>query len=549
MDALPVEVLRLVGSYLNQVNQKSCTLVCQSWYKIFQPLVFQKAVLTSPTQLLSYMQQKPTLKSLTQSLHFNVPLTDETLLEFATTCPRVHTLTLFINLLNNLSIPETVSVITTHWSRTLIKIRMDELLLPKVLPLLCHQLQEVTGSWGSLLDADRCLIAMPKLFILDVDNDDEYELTIPVLDLMRIAYPRLKKLTASYFNLKQVHDHTPVVVPFPLVRSFHLLNSNDLDCGLRQIMKMFSDLKEYSVIRSYVSDSSTEDRKKLFKDLALVHPSICDLKLDLFTDLALYSCFTRITSLQLEAIPEEDIISHRVSVDLIKLVSGLPLLKHFKLYGIVHLESNESLNHYLLNTYQSGCTLTDQLEDDEEEEQEDENDLFEISTDDIHYSKRELYKNILVKKILPKTPIWNIQPNLSTYNPSSLLDTAISKLVSLTIEMTTLRNPTFQWLKYNCPLLQELHVLKTEPYPYAVIELGPNVHTFTLSFNRRYDSLELPILCLNNTVSLEYVGNKYKQTEYAKQMTRITNAYKIHVHFTSSLREFKFCGHLIFLPE
>ncbi|GAA5817478.1 hypothetical protein MFLAVUS_011026 [Mucor flavus] len=497
------------------------------------------------------MQQKPTLKSRTQSLHFNVPLTDETLLDFATTCPGVNTLTLFINLLNNLSIPKTVSVITTHWSRTLIKIRMDELLLPKVLPLLCHQLQDVTGSWGSLLDADSCLIAMPKLFILDVDNDDEYELTIPVLDRMRIAYPRLKKLTTSYFNLKQVHDYKPVV-PFPHVRSFHLLNSNVLDCGLRHIMKMFSDLKEYSVIRSYVGDSSTEDRKKLFKDMALVHPFICDLKLDLFTDLALYSCFMRITSLQLEAIPEEDIISHRVPVDLIKLVSGLPLLKHFKLYGVVHLESNEPLNHYLLNTYQSGCTLTDQLEDDEEEEQEDENDLFEISTDDIHYSKRELYKNMLVNKILPKTPIWNIQPDLSTYNPSSSLvtsDTAISKLVSLNIEMVTLRNPTFLWLKHNCPLLQELHVLKTEPYPYAVIELGPRVHTFTLSFNRRYDSLELPIICLNNTVSLEYVGGKYKQTEYAKQMTQITNAYKIHVHFTSSLREFKFCDHFICLPK
>ncbi|KAG2230737.1 hypothetical protein INT48_004790 [Thamnidium elegans] len=378
---------------------------------------------------------------------------------------------------------------------------MDELLLPQVLPLLCHQLQDVTGSWGSLLDTDRSLIAMPKLLILDVDNDDEYELTIPVLDQMRVAYPSLKKLTASYFNLKR-EDHTPLV-PFPLVRSFHLLNSNDLDCGLRHIMNMFRDLKEYSVIRSYVSDTSTEDRNKLFKDLALVHPRIHDLKLDLFTDLTLYSCFTRITSLQLEAIPEEDIISHRISVDLIKLVSRLPGLKHFKLYGIVHLESNEPLNHYLLNTYQSG-----------------------------------------LNKILPKTPIWNIQPNLSTYNndPSSATN-VISKLVSLNIEMATLRNPTFHWLKHNCPLLQELHVLKTEPYPYAAIELGPNVHTFTLSFNRRYDSLELPILCLNNTVSLEYIDNEYKQTEYAKQMTRITNAYKIHVNFTSSLREFKFCDH------
>ncbi|KAI8076262.1 hypothetical protein BDF21DRAFT_400623 [Thamnidium elegans] len=437
------------------------------------------------------MQQNPTLKSLTQSLHFNVPLTDETLLEFAITCPRIHTLTLFVNLLNNLSIPKTVSVINTYWARTLIKIRMDELLLPQVLPLLCHQLQDVTGSWGSLLDTDRSLIAMPKLLILDVDNDDEYELTIPVLDQMRVAYPSLKKLTASYFNLKR-EDHTPLV-PFPLVRSFHLLNSNDLDCGLRHIMNMFRDLKEYSVIRSYVSDTSTEDRNKLFKDLALVHPRIHDLKLDLFTDLTLYSCFTRITSLQLEAIPEEDIISHRVSVDLIKLVSRLPGLKHFKLYGIVHLESNEPLNHYLLNTYQSGCTLTDQLEDDEEEEErEDENDLFEISTDDIHYSRRELYKNILVNKILPKTPIWNIQPNLSTYNndPSSATN-VISKLVSLNIEMATLRNPTFHWLKHNCPLLQELHVLKTEPYPYAAIELGPNVHTFTLSFNRRVHDTNL----------------------------------------------------------
>lgn len=561
IDCLPFEVIKNIGLYLNQADRKSCSTVSSSWYHIYQPLVFQKALFKSPKQLTSYLNQTPELKKLTQELHFDVSLTDNTLHEFVCSCPHVHTLTLFINLLNNLSVQKTWTLIRdSTWSKTLVKIRMDELILPKVLPLLHTQLEDLTGSWSSLIDSHGQLISMPKLKILDVDSDLDFKLTLPILNQIRVAYPNLKSLTASDFHLEETPDFGSVLTPFPHVRAFHLLNSYDNKNALPELMTMFTDLHAWSVLRSATSDL-TKSREGLYKEMSIKHPNIRDLKLDYFNSISMYARYPQTRSLQLEGNPYINIVTYRSQLNLQKLVESLPHLRHLKFYGIIHLETeNESIKHYLSNTAKSGYILSipDLKKEDtvfmENNDNEYDTEIVEGTTyyakwypedDQPFFGNGEIYLGTTRKKIMPSKPIWNIQPNLNVYT-DELSPSSLTFLTTLSMEMVTLRNPTFQWLKQRCPMLEELVILKSEPYPYCVIELGPKLRVFSYSLDRRYVSFKLPIVCLNNTVSLEWVKGEFKETEYAKEMSQISNAYKIHINFsTSVLQKLKLFDHFV----
>lgn len=90
MDKLPAEVYRIIGSRLNQQEQRECTLVCKHWQKVFSPLVFAKAVLITRSQVEGYLCQSAELKKYTISLHLVAPITNEEFKDFVSSCPKLN---------------------------------------------------------------------------------------------------------------------------------------------------------------------------------------------------------------------------------------------------------------------------------------------------------------------------------------------------------------------------------------------------------------------------------------------------------------------------
>ncbi|KAI7887982.1 uncharacterized protein EV154DRAFT_605197 [Mucor mucedo] len=567
MKTFPYEVLRNIGTFLNQVEQKECSRVCHSWLAPFRALVFQKAVLLHLSQLQRYNEQAASLRRLTQSLHINVPLTDAMLLDFAEASPNVHTLTLFVNLLNNLSIPKTLTVIRTYWLKSLTKIRMDGLLLPEVLPLLCHQLEDVTGDWRGFYDENRQIIPMPKLRILDIEDDysaNERMLSSRLLNSIRVAYPQLRKLSVGYFFVgtelmeEEGEEWEGEYAPFPFVRSFHIMNCDELDDAYPSFRKLFKGLKEYSLVRSTPQDDE-EIRLKTYADLVVDHPAIHTLKIDHCTKdpVGLFDVLSKLKdlrSLHLELTGETGVITKRYRINLSQLLLRLPQLKKLNIWGLAHIGVGESLEHYLCGTagfFDAGCKEEDEYESPEMMSRVApcvtyDSDVF-VGDHPYFGNGEELMteglREVVVKKHFPENDRWPVYGRLN-FSTSHMVPGFTCQLTSLHLTMTTLRNPTFQWLALHCPMLQELFVLQSEPYPYFVVELGERLRTFEWSFDERYIKYgPPPLVTLNGSRYFRYISvTGYVQVETDSFQD---TSFRIDIHHGPKLASLKICEHTL----
>ena len=345
VNRLPYEVLSTVGIFLSQENQKNCALVCKSWRRPFQTLVFQKAVFSKPEQLAGFLEQDASFKQLAKGLHFDIPLTDQQFNSIAEQCPKVDTLTLFINLLNNLSIPKTVSVIKKHWLKHLVKIRMDELILPKVLPLISDQVQDVTGGFSAFFDKKKKLIPMPQLKELDIEQEEGASNDIiAMLDPMRLAYPNLKKLTLRHFDIGRKCERSEYT-PFPLVRSLHFINC---DNSFEHLHHTFVDLHELSHLRMRLSSYKNQT---FHKNLVSEYPNLRQLAVSYsYLGIMNFSLFEELRALKhfyMEGSTETKVVTDRELLDLRTLMTSMPRLQDLRIVGLFHVNVGEALEHYL----------------------------------------------------------------------------------------------------------------------------------------------------------------------------------------------------------
>lgn len=568
---LPYEILREVGSYLNQINQKECCLVCKAWRKPFQTLVFQKVVLLKERQAELYVQQDLSLRKLTTGLHFDISLTDEAFEEYARASPHVNTLTLYVNMLNNLSIPKTVSVIKTYWLKNLIKIRMDELILPEILPLISHQVEDVTGSIKALFDREGKFRPMPKLRILDAEQEEDWNsISARTLNDMRIAYPKLQDLTLSYFFLESIdEEEMSEFTPFPLVRSFHLLNCDDLLDSNSQIKRMFTDLKRYSFLRTNLSEEAKWARAP-YQDLILKNSNLKELNLlylsgmsgrDGFPDL---NKLSKLTSLHLERSIGTDIITKRVLFDFDLLLASVKHLKRLKIYGLFHITTKcESFDQYLSGTV-GFCDTTfsenNFVQADESvisqiryEDENDSDDFMTFGNGEQLYQGKNLI--ITVKKKMPaphfnrETFEWNeCEPFMHRFNDQPAYTVQEHSLTSLHIEWATLKNSSYRWIAQSLPLLEEFFVLQSEPYPFCNILLGNNVRTFKISFDSRYKKYGTPVLRLNKNSQEQVVkwceaSKGFMNSRAIREYPYIDRLYLLTITYHSALVDLEVCDH------
>ncbi|KAL0581301.1 hypothetical protein ABG067_008464, partial [Albugo candida] len=117
---------------------------------------------------------------------------------------------------------------------------------------------------------------------------------------------------------------------------------------------------------------------------------------------------------------------------------------------------------------------------------------------------------MIVKKKLPYLELheegipiyaWSEEiPNYDRIFNNGLLKETISAypLTKLILREVTLRNPTYKWIAQHLPLLEELYVNLTEPYPFCNIVLGNKLYAFRITFDERYKKYGAPLVCLNN---------------------------------------------------
>ena len=286
VNRFPYEVLSTIGIFLNQESQKNCALVCKSGRRPFQTLVFQKVVFSTQEQVHGFLEQDASFKELTRSLHFKIKITDQLFQSIAGQCPKVNTLMFADRVINfsdfldnNFSLSENVRIIKKQWLQHLVKIRMDDILLPEVLPLISHQVQDVTGGYIAFFDQENQLISIPQLQEMNIfgdyyDEDDLNVLDITELERMRLAYPKLKKLTLQFFDIHYVTE-TPKYTPFPFVRSFHLIYCDDKhELASEQIKLMCTNLFELSHLRGVEANFAL---KQDFHTSLSKHPNLRQL--------------------------------------------------------------------------------------------------------------------------------------------------------------------------------------------------------------------------------------------------------------------------------
>jgi hypothetical protein len=559
---LPYEILRNIGLFLSQIYQRECSLVCKTWQKPFQTLVFQKAVFLNENQFQLYQSQDASLRKLTISMHFNVPLTDELFEQIAQASPHVNTLTLYVNLLNNLSITKTVSVIRTYWLKSLTKIRMDELLLPEIIPLLSHQLENVSGGFGAFFDSNKKLISMPQLKVLDIEQEEDLEYATQIdvkrLNDIRLAYPKLQDLTISYFRLDPIQDNTFTYTPFPFVRSFHLLNCDDTEDCYPQLKNMFTDLKQFSFLRINVPQH-VKWAPNPYLDLVTENPNLNDVNLLYLGGISqrekgfpVLSKLSKLTACHLERSIGTDIITKRELLDFDLLISSAAKLKKLRIVGLFHATSGEPFDNYLRGTVgfcDSGNLDTPYIRDGNTISitnyfvNQDETDDFTNFGDG-----EELYKSKdKITTVKKRTPVlthadsfdfyewWETKPFIS--RPLTFTNVTYP-LTTLRLESVTLRNPTYLWIAHHLPCLEELYVFETEPYPYFEIVLGDRVHTFQITFDARFTQYGLPIVHLDDisfdkyrTVKWNDADEMFDTIEGKLKEYIGTNAYAIHITF------------------
>jgi hypothetical protein len=549
MKELPTEVFLTIGKHLNQQDQKTCALVCRLWYNAFTRLIFSKAVLLTRSQVIGFLRQSNIKKQMTISLHLIEAISDDEFREFTESCPQVKDLTVFINFTHRLTIPSTVSLITRNWGAHLTKIRMDSLLLTEILPLLSHQLIDVTGDFDDLINVSSKtdLIPMPKLKVLYIENV-ERAATLTLFTKLRAAYPELTTLTVTgaWFSFPEDFN---MVTPFPKLRSFHLTNCDDVTyCHMANFMRIVHDLDSFSLLRCGIGSYYILDEQK--EPIYQVIPAnfrLRDLKLDYIVGtrretvrcwLDTLGALAQLRSLHIELKCQISDVTNRERVSLLDIITTLPYVRNLTIYGLAHLETVDGLADYLVGKvgfYEARSTMLRLAKSFPDSHNQNasillrnkgsidyarssfEDEYEESSTNYVDHRSRYGYRSerdrivwgigealtdcgahiMVCKKKYPNVNApnetlvtWDTGPKFA-YNSrfNDHQSDFQSDLTVLRFEMATLRNQSYRWINAHCPLLTELHVLQTDIYPWCEIYLADlkHLHTFNWSLERFYE--------------------------------------------------------------
>ncbi|OAD05491.1 hypothetical protein MUCCIDRAFT_109357 [Mucor lusitanicus CBS 277.49] len=535
MEKLPAEVYRIIGSHLNQQEQRSCALVCKHWKKVFSPLVFAKAVLTTRSQVECFLSQGEDLKKYTISLHLVAPITNEEFRHFVSSCPKVKDLTLFSNYSNKLEVKPAIQLISKHWSLSLVKIRMDSLLMPRALAFLAPQLQDITGDLEDLLipGSSKLMYSLPNLTTLEIENGTQSSNdAIRFLNQLHSSCPKLKNLTICSMRFPVFPDLYADVQPFSL-NSFHLKNCDGIiEENAAQLLRIFPGLTDLSLLRteSIIRPDLVDVVHSLhdaYPAISTYSPQIRNLSIDYvygnidtsnyFSNL--FTPLSNLHTLHLELSCQVKGVTLREKVSLSNILTGAPQLKKLSMYGLAHLVTVDGLDHYCVGKIGHYDSRTRRIvQRDAFFEDEDENppsppadfdieadiaarerspdpyfeaysvlgvDYLLFYTDDGQekYGEGEVLieesSELMISKKMgaidsaDKTyKYWNVSRQpRSLQNYTTAMPCFLSGLTILQLEMVTLRNPTFRWINSCCPNLVELSVLKTGPYPWCDIYL------------------------------------------------------------------------------
>lgn len=358
MKSLPTEVLFRFGTYLNQQEKKTCALVCKHWYNAFSRLVFSKAVFLTRPQITGFLQQDKIKKQLTTSLHLIEVISDDEFKEFVESCPNVKDLTLFVNFTHRLHIPSTVALVSRKWASNLTKIRIDSLLLSEILPLVGHQLTDMTSDFDDLIvgGTGTSLIRMPKLKVLYIENvEDEHAPTM--FSRLRAAYPDLVTLTITGALLSDLQDCS-ALAPFLKLRSFHLTNCDGVTKNaITNVLHVVSDLDSMSLLRSFGNDNRNIKYASIYSYIFRANPCVREVKIDyiycryedtLKSILDMLSSLRQLRSLHIELKCELFEVTPRERVSLLDIITNLPHLRNLTIYGLAHLETVDGLADYLV---------------------------------------------------------------------------------------------------------------------------------------------------------------------------------------------------------
>ncbi|KAK4518773.1 uncharacterized protein ATC70_008996 [Mucor velutinosus] len=362
MEKLPAEVYRIIGSHLNQQEKRSCTLVCKHWKKVFSPLVFAKAVLTTRNHVEGYLRQSAGLKKYTTSLHLVAPITNEEFQGFVSSCPKVKDLTLFSNYSNKLKVEPAIQLISKYWSTSLVKIRMDSLLMPKVLEFLAPQLQDVTGDLEDLLipGSSNKMYSLPNVKTLEVENGDQSgNEAIHFLNQLHLSCPKLKNLTICSMRFPTFPYLYAEVQPFSL-NSFHLKNCDGIiKENATQLLRIFPSLNDLSLLRteSIIRPDLVDVVHSLhdaYSSISMYSPQIRNLSIDyVYGNIDTFDYFKNLFSpllnlhtLHLELSCLITGVSLREKVSLSNILTSAPQLKKLSIYGLAHLVTVDGLDQY-----------------------------------------------------------------------------------------------------------------------------------------------------------------------------------------------------------
>lgn len=535
MEKLPVEVYRIIGSYLNQQEQKSCIRVCKLWKTVFTPLLFAKVILIKRHQVESYLSQSADLKKHTVSLHLVASISDNEFQEFVNSCPKVKDLTLFSNYSNKLKVEPAVQLIEKFWSANLVKIRMDSLLMPKVLAFLAPQLQDITGDLEDLLipDSANKMYSFPNVKTLEIENGDTSgDHTIHFLNQLHSSCPKLRNLTICSMRFPTFPDLYEDVQPFSL-NSFHLKNCDGIiQENATQLLRIFPSLTELSLLRteSIIRPDLVDVVHSLheaYPAISMYSPQIRNLSIDyVYGNIDtfdyfknLFSPLSNLQTLHLELSCLIKGVSLREKVSLSNILTSTPQLKTLSIYGLAHLVTVDGLDHYCVGKsghYDNRIRRIVQRHtsfEDEDFEPPSPPDNFDIDADivarerspdpffDVYsvagvdyllfytddglekYGEGEVLieegSELMISKKMGVTDsagktykYWNVpRQPRSLQYFQHLPSDFTSKLTTLQLEMVTLRNPTFRWINSCCPNLTDLSVLKTGAYPWCDIYL------------------------------------------------------------------------------
>lgn len=566
MNKFPFEVLTRIGSFIDKQDQITCSKVCTIWHAIFRPLVFQQVCLNNGKQVALYLKEDPSLRRMTTCLDFYTDdITEQKFEEIAKTTPLVESFTLNYVELETLSVPKLASIIQQYWSAHLIKVDLENDLLKEVLPLLKHQLQEVTGYFECFFDEFEELIPMPQLIGLEItcNYKGEFssdEMTIKQLYDVRIAYPLLKSLKISQLHLRALEDddNEYVYTPFPCVRALCLYwCMDDSDC-LSQWKNMFTGLKTFDFTSVLGSVGAVDPYYEFFTE----NTDIVELSIDHYGEMAQQEGFPalqklkHLTKLTIQGSQITALHTRRELLDFGLLISSIPNLSWLEIDRVFHITTGEFLDSYLSGTVgyndaASSITYQHHENDDSIDAAIERENLVNDET---------LYKSnspiIAVKKKMPQFKQSNSTATIYTWHEkkpshhildSPIVDTTYP-LTTLCLKKVTLRNPAYRWIAQHLSLLRNFCVGESEPYPFCEITLGENIKKFSINFDERYKKFGIPIIRLiddnskkEKTVAWISQRRVFETTQPLEEIGLST--YAITIKYKSMPSYFTVCDH------